>query len=74
MLEGTAPRLMQPGGPHHDCPDKDPQERLRTIEAAGLAAVPFTTGGWVGTGRWWREGPRSQQRLAQLGSQVPLIT
>lgn len=50
MLENVSPRLMEPGMPHHDCPDKDPVLRLATIEAAGHARVPFTTGILVGIG------------------------
>ena len=44
MLESVSAWLMEPGGPHHDCPDKEPQARLETLEAAGRAQVPFTTG------------------------------
>jgi FO synthase len=50
MLENVSPRLMEPGMPHHDCPDKDPALRIATIEAAGRASVPFTTGVLVGIG------------------------
>ena len=50
MLENSSPRLMEPGMPHHDCPDKDPAERIATIEAAGRASIPFTTGVLVGIG------------------------
>lgn len=50
MLENASPRLMEPGMPHHDCPDKDPALRIETIRAAGRAAVPFTTGVLVGIG------------------------
>ena len=50
MLENISPRLMEPGMPHHNCPDKDPAVRMRTIEAAGAARVPFTTGVLVGIG------------------------
>lgn len=35
MLESTAPQLMLPGGPHNECPDKEPDARLGTIHAAG---------------------------------------
>lgn len=48
MLENSSPRLMEPGMPHHDCPDKDPALRIATIRAAGKARVPFTTGVLVG--------------------------
>ncbi len=50
MLENISPRLMEPGMPHHNCPDKDPAVRMSTIEAAGAARVPFTTGILVGIG------------------------
>ena len=50
MLENISPRLMEPGMPHHNCPDKDPAVRMRMIENAGAARVPFTTGILVGIG------------------------
>ena len=50
MLESTAGRLGAPGGPHHGCPDKVPAVRLAAIEAAGRAAVPFTSGILIGIG------------------------
>ena len=50
MLENISPRLMEPGMPHHNCPDKDPAARVATIEAAGRQRVPFTTGVLVGIG------------------------
>jgi FO synthase len=50
MLENISPRLMEPGMPHHGCPDKDPGLRMATIEAAGRQKVPFTTGVLVGIG------------------------
>ncbi len=50
MLEGTAPRLAERGGPHFGSPDKRPEERLRTLELAGELAIPFTTGILIGIG------------------------
>eukprot|EP00873_Tetraselmis_striata_P042166 jgi/Tetstr1/462430/TSEL_007428.t1 len=50
MLESSSSRLAEPGGPHHDCPDKDAAARLATIRAAGQEAVPFTTGLLIGIG------------------------
>ncbi len=50
MLENISPRLLEPGGPHHGCPDKDPQRRMATIAAAGRERIPFTTGILVGIG------------------------
>lgn len=50
MLENISPRLMEPGMPHFNCPDKDPVVRVETIEAAGRQKVPFTSGILVGIG------------------------
>jgi len=50
MIETLAARLGEPGGPHHGAPDKTPERRLATLDAAGRAAVPFTTGILVGIG------------------------
>src|SRR3954454_1399694 len=50
MLETTAARLAERGGPHWASPDKLPAARLATIEAAGEARVPFTTGILIGIG------------------------
>jgi FO synthase len=50
MLESISPRLMEPGMPHHGTRSKDPASRVATIEAAGRAKVPFTTGILVGIG------------------------
>ncbi len=50
MLEGTAPRLAERGGPHFGSPDKAPAARLATIAAAGEALVPFTSGILIGIG------------------------
>ncbi len=50
MLETASERLGRRGGPHFGSPDKVPAARLATIEAAGAAAVPFTTGILIGIG------------------------
>jgi FO synthase len=50
MIETLAARLGEPGGPHAGAPDKTPERRLATLEAAGRAGVPFTTGILVGIG------------------------
>jgi FO synthase len=50
MLETVAERLAGRGGPHFGSPDKAPRRRLDTIEAAGRAGVPFTTGVLIGIG------------------------
>ncbi len=56
MLETASDRLSQRGGPHFGSPDKVPAVRLATLEAAGRARVPFTTGILIGIGetRWER--------------------
>ena len=50
MLETTSRALSRPGAAHDRAPDKIPARRLRTIEAAGKHAVPFTTGLLIGIG------------------------
>ncbi len=50
MQESVSMRLLRPGQAHHACPDKVPAARLSTLEAAGEAGVPFTTGILIGIG------------------------
>ena len=50
MLETTADRLSARGGPHFGSPDKLPARRLETLDRAGRARVPFTTGILIGIG------------------------
>lgn len=50
MLESASSRLCEKGMPHYGSPDKDPATRLETIELAGKAAVPFTSGILIGIG------------------------
>ncbi len=50
MLETTAARLGEKGGPHHGSPDKEPARRLATIAEAGRQKIPFTTGILIGIG------------------------
>src|SRR5437870_5941542 len=50
MIETLADRLGAAGGPHHGAPDKTPARRFATLEAAGRARIPFTTGILVGIG------------------------
>jgi FO synthase len=66
MLENVSPRLMEPGMPHDDCPDKDPVLRLETIEASGECRIPFTTGILVGIGETAREVVDSLFALADV--------
>ncbi len=55
MLETVSRRLMGEGMAHHACPDKVPIQRLRTLERAGRARVPFTTGILIGIGETFVE-------------------
>jgi 7,8-didemethyl-8-hydroxy-5-deazariboflavin synthase CofG subunit len=66
MLENISPRLMDPGMPHFDCPDKDPVARMATIEAAGRMAVPFTSGLLVGIGETNQEIVDSLVALSEV--------
>ena len=50
MLESSAARLGERGGPHFGSPDKVPQVRLDCIAAAGELAIPFTSGILIGIG------------------------
>ncbi|GLY01158.1 hypothetical protein Acsp01_15370 [Actinoplanes sp. NBRC 101535] len=51
MLETTATRLWsEKGAPHYGSPDKEPAVRLRALDDAGRAGVPFTTGILIGIG------------------------
>jgi FO synthase len=55
MLESTAQRLSERGGPHWGSPDKAPAVRLATLEAAGELQIAFTTGILIGIGETRRE-------------------
>ena len=50
MLETVSESLLHRGGAHFGAPDKKPAVRLQTLEAAGRARVPFTTGILIGIG------------------------
>jgi FO synthase len=50
MLESASKRLCEKGMPHYGSPDKDPAVRLETLELAGRAQVPFTSGILIGIG------------------------
>jgi FO synthase len=55
MLETLSERLLKRGMAHFGAPDKKPAVRLATLEAAGKARVPFTTGILVGIGETFEE-------------------
>ncbi len=50
MLEETSGRLLGRDMAHWASPDKVPERRLETLEAAGRQSVPFTTGILIGIG------------------------
>jgi len=66
MLETTADRLSEPGGPHYGSPDKLPAARLASMEAAGRARVPFTTGLLIGIGETRAERIDALVRIRDL--------
>jgi FO synthase len=55
MLESMADRLCDKGGPHFGSPDKVPALRMASLEAAGRARMPVTSGILVGIGETERE-------------------
>ena len=55
MLETISERLLARGNAHFGAPDKKPKVRLETLEAAGRARVPFTTGILIGIGETYEE-------------------
>ena len=64
MVETLAARLGDPGGPHYGAPDKDPHRRLATLDAAGRARIPFTTGILVGIGETRAERIEALEAIA----------
>jgi FO synthase len=50
MLESSSERLCARGGPHFGSPDKQPAVRIASLDAAGAAHVPVTSGILVGIG------------------------
>jgi FO synthase len=60
MLESLDPDLAC----HRGAPDKTPQRRLATLEAAGRLAIPFTTGVLVGIGESRAERVRTLSAIA----------
>ncbi|WP_340317939.1 5-amino-6-(D-ribitylamino)uracil--L-tyrosine 4-hydroxyphenyl transferase CofH [Rhizorhabdus argentea] len=69
MLESTARRLCEKGGPHHGSPDKDPAVRLASIAEAGRQSIPFTTGILIGIGETRAERLEALVAIADLHRQ-----
>jgi FO synthase len=66
MLESASTRLSEKGMPHYGSPDKDPAVRLETMELAGQARVPFTSGILIGIGETRRERIESLLALRRI--------
>src|ERR1700749_559215 len=64
MLESISERLMETV--HAGSPTKHPKERLKTLEAAGEAKIPFTSGILVGIGETEDERYESLEALAEV--------
>jgi FO synthase len=60
MIETLRPDLAC----HQGSPDKTPERRLTTLEAAGKAAIPFTTGVLVGIGETERDRVAALEAIA----------
>jgi FO synthase len=69
MLETTATRLSERGGPHRGAPDKDPALRLETIRLAGELNVPFTSGILIGIGETRAERLDALRALSRLAEE-----
>jgi FO synthase len=69
MLENVSERLCEKGQVHYGSPDKDPAVRLQTLEDAGKAGVPFTTGILIGIGETEQERLDSLFAIKQLHEQ-----
>ena len=64
MLETTSKHVYEtPGEVHYGSPDKDPDVRLKLIDDAGSAKIPFTTGILVGIGETVRDRAESMIAL-----------
>ncbi|HEY0386474.1 MAG TPA: 7,8-didemethyl-8-hydroxy-5-deazariboflavin synthase subunit CofG, partial [Pyrinomonadaceae bacterium] len=65
MLETVDAELRREAA-HLHAPDKEPARRLETLQAAGRARVPFTTGLLVGIGESKQERARSLYAIAEI--------
>ncbi|HJN95247.1 MAG TPA: 5-amino-6-(D-ribitylamino)uracil--L-tyrosine 4-hydroxyphenyl transferase CofH [Gammaproteobacteria bacterium] len=66
MLESAAARLGEKGMPHYGSPDKNPVLRIETMEQAGRAKAPLTTGILIGIGETRRERIESLLEIRRL--------
>ena len=73
MLESASDRLTEKGQPHYGSPDKIPAVRLKTLEDAGTAKVPMTTGILIGIGETRKERIESLlaiRKVAEKGGHI----
>lgn len=66
MLENTSERLLEKGAAHHGSPDKVPALRIASLEAAGRARMPTTSGILIGIGETPEERIESLIALRDL--------
>jgi len=69
MLETTADRLGERGGPHWASPDKIAARRLETMRFAGELRIPFTSGILIGIGETREERIDALLALRALGEE-----
>lgn len=69
MLESDSDRLTEKGMPHYGSPDKIPARRIETLENAGRAKVPFTSGILIGIGETREERVKSILTLRRLSEE-----
>ena len=69
MLESDSERLTEKGMPHYGSPDKIPARRIETLENAGRAKVPFTSGILIGIGETREERVKSILTLRRLSEE-----
>jgi FO synthase len=70
MLETTAERLAERGGPHWASPDKTPARRLATMRHAGELSIPFTSGILIGIGETREERIEAFLALRELAAEL----
>ncbi len=70
MLESSAARLCERGGPHFGSPDKRPERRLATLRMAGELGIAMTTGLLIGIGETRRERIEALLELRALHDEL----
>ncbi len=66
MLESTSQRLCEKDGAHYGSPDKLPAVRIASLQAAGRARMPMTSGILIGIGETAEERIESLIALREL--------